>query len=172
MNKKVGIAMDPMAWRQTMGNFATGVTVITTIDELGHPLGMTANAFTSLSLDPPMVLICVDNNSTTLPQIQQCNKYCVNILSQDQEEVSRQFAKKGGSEKFDGVSYYYGDIGLPVIENSLTSVECEISAILDGGDHKILLGRGIKIHQFTQESKPLVFYRGKYQSLGIVEEVN
>lgn len=166
---KVGGYMDPIVWRNTMGQFASGVTIITTIDNEGNPLGMTANAFTSLSLDPPMVLICVDNNSTTLTHLTESGKYCVNILAASQEQVSRQFAKKGSSEKFEGIAYYSGDIGVPVLEGTLTSVECEVTAIVDGGDHKILLGKGVKIHQAVGETEPLIFYRGKYNKLEKLE---
>ncbi|MGG6309362.1 flavin reductase family protein [Paenibacillus macerans] len=157
--------MDPMVWRNTMGQFATGVTVITTLDHEGNPLGMTANAFTSLSLDPPMVLICVDRKSATLAELTATGKYCVNILAESQESVSRQFAKKGGSEKFSGAAYYTGKTGLPVLEGCLTSVECEVEGVLEGGDHLIMLGRGVKIHSNGSEAEPLVFYRGKYTTL-------
>ena len=157
--------MESTVWRNTMGQFATGVTVITTLDQEGKPLGMTANAFTSLSLDPPMVLICIDNKSTTLTELTSSKKYCVNILSASQETISRQFAKKGGPEKFDRVEYFRGEIDLPVIQGCLTSVECEISAVVDGGDHKILLGQGVKIHQSETETEPLIFYKGKYKTL-------
>ncbi|MCR8659926.1 flavin reductase family protein [Paenibacillus endoradicis] len=161
--------MDPIVWRNTMGQFASGVTIITTIDSAGNPLGMTANAFTSLSLDPPMVLICVDNKSTTLVHLTESAKYCVNILAAPQEQLSRQFARKGGSEKFEGASYFSGDIGVPVLEGTLTSVECEVTAIVDGGDHKILLGKSVKIHQSLTETEPLIFYKGKYNKLEKLE---
>ncbi|MFC6333177.1 flavin reductase family protein [Paenibacillus septentrionalis] len=157
--------IEATVWRQTMGKFATGVTVITTLDADGNPLGMTANAFTSLSLTPPMVLICVDNSSTTLAQLIGSRKFCVNILSSDQEAISRQFAKKGGPEKFEGVSYSSGLLGLPVLEGCLTSVECELSERYEGGDHMILLGSALHIYQAPYPAEPLIFYEGKYRSL-------
>ncbi|GIP49095.1 monooxygenase [Paenibacillus sp. J53TS2] len=157
--------MDPMVWRNTMGQFATGVTVITTLDQEGNPLGMTANAFTSLSLDPPMVLICVDRHSATLTELAATGKYCVNILEKSQESISRQFAKKGGNEKFLGIAYHAGETGLPVLEGCLTSVECVVEDVLEGGDHLVLLGRGLHIHTPEGAAEPLLFYRGKYAAL-------
>ncbi|WP_171056447.1 flavin reductase family protein [Paenibacillus sinopodophylli] len=160
--------MDAMEWRGTMGKFATGVTVITTIDEQGSPVGMTANAFTSLSLDPPMVLICVDNKSDTLAKLLASNKYCVNILADNQEEVSRKFARKGGPEKFEDAAYRLGESGVPVLEGCLVSVECQVKEAVQGGDHVVLLGEGLHIHQTESETQPLLFYRGKYEKLNII----
>lgn len=161
--------IDSTVWRTAMGQFATGVTIITTVDEAGRPLGMTANAFTSLSLVPPMVLICVDNNSSTLPQLTASGKYCVNILADSQEAVSRQFAQRGAIDKFAGIPYFTGLLGLPVIEGCLASVECELSEQLAGGDHMILLGHGKHIYETEAASEPLVFYRGKYRRLAELE---
>ncbi|GGG62026.1 flavin reductase family protein [Paenibacillus radicis (ex Gao et al. 2016)] len=157
--------MDAMNWRSTMGKFATGVTVITTVDEAGNPLGMTANAFTSLSLDPPMVLICVDNKSDTLTKLLASNKYGVNILADHQEPLSRAFARKGGSEKFEGIAYSTGETGVPVLSGCLVSVECIVKEAVQGGDHMILLGEGVRIHEEASVTEPLLFYRGKYEKL-------
>ncbi|WP_270167206.1 flavin reductase family protein [Paenibacillus sp. SYP-B4298] len=159
--------MDARTWRSTMGQFATGVTIITTIDEDGQPLGMTANAFTSLSLEPPMALICVDRGSSTLPKLIAAGKYCVNVLGASQQALSGSFARKGGSEKFQGIAYERGELDLPVLQGCLTSIECEISDVLEGGDHLILLGRGIRIHpsEAASQAEPLIFYQGSYAKL-------
>lgn len=160
--------MDSQQWRGTMGKFATGVTVITTTDEEGKPAGMTANAFTSLSLDPPMVLICVDNKSDSLAKLLASHKYCVNILADGQENVSRAFARKGGAEKFEGIPYFTGESGVPILEGCLTSVECLVKEVVPGGDHVVLLGEGIHIHEAGSTEEPLLFYRGKYEKLNII----
>ncbi|MFX3635685.1 MAG: flavin reductase family protein [Candidatus Pristimantibacillus sp.] len=157
--------MDSTVWRSTMGKFATGVTIITTIDTEGNPMGMTANAFTSLSLDPPLVLICIDNKSGTLTQLLASKKYCVNLLASSQENLSRIFARRGGAEKFENVPYSAGVTGVPVLDGCLASVECMVTNVVEGGDHLILVGEGIQIHEVGDATEPLIFYKGKYEKL-------
>lgn len=160
--------MDAIAWRNTMGKFATGVTIITTLDEEGQPAGMTANAFTSLSLNPPMVLICVDDRSDTLAKLLASKKYCVNVLASSQEELSRRFARKGGPEKFEDVVYFIGQSGVPVLEGCLASVECTVKEVVRGGDHFVFIAEGTGIHETEGVTEPLLFYRGKYEKLNII----
>lgn len=148
-----------------MGKFATGVTVITTTDAEGNPQGMTVNAFTSLSLEPPMLLVCLDNNSATLAHILESRKFCVHFLSEQQEEVSRAFARKGGADKFEGVSYSLGETGVPVLEGCLAYIECGLRKAVEGGDHQILLSDGLKLAVPTPEQGPLIFFGGKYGQL-------
>lgn len=159
--------MDSTVWRGTMGKFATGVTIITTIDTEGNPMGMTANAFTSLSLDPPLVLVCIDNNSGTLTQLLDSKRYCVNLLASSQENLSRVFARKGGAEKFENVSFFTGVTGVPVLDGCLASVECAVQHVIEGGDHLILVAEGVQIHEVSDATEPLIFYRGKYEKLNI-----
>lgn len=157
--------MDQRFWRDAMGRFATGVTVITTVGEKSEPLGMTANAFTSLSLDPPMVLICVDKKSETLKGLLATKRFCVHLLAEDQESVSRVFSKKGGSEKFDHLSWSMSEWGVPVLEGSLAHVECQVSQVVEGGDHLVCFGEGLSLEVSESKHRPLLFYQGKYQSL-------
>ena len=122
-----------------MGLFATGVTVITTRDSQGNIYGLTANAVTSLSLTPPLVLICVDRKAETYAHFFDSKCFIVNILAEDQEDLSTRFAKSGG-DKFAGVAYHIGPLATPILDGSLGYVECKIVATHEGGDHVIHVG--------------------------------
>ncbi|MCD9024687.1 flavin reductase family protein [Cohnella silvisoli] len=154
--------MDSTAWRSAMGKFATGITVITTKDAEGNPQGMTVNAFTSLSLDPPMLLVCLDNKSATLKHILDSKTFCVNILSAEQENVSRSFARRGDVDKFEGIPYHIGVTDIPVLDGCLAHVVCGLRKAVEGGDHQILLGDGLQLSIQQSETGPLIFYGGKY----------
>ena len=151
--------------RRVMGHFATGVTIITTHSTEGEIHGLTANAFTSVSLDPPLLLISVDKKAESWPYFEASKVFTVNILADDQEGLSRKFAVSGGaSKKFDGVAYHLGANGAPIIEGTLAYIECSLYAAYDGGDHSIYLGE-IQQAEVT-EGKPLLFFRGGYRALG------
>src|SRR5262245_40324609 len=125
--------------RRVMGVFATGVTVITTRDKHGNVYGLTANAVTSLSLAPPLVLICVDRKAETYAHFFDSKCFIVNILAEDQEALSTRFAKSGG-DKFAGVAYKIGPLATPILDGTLGYVECKIVATHEGGDHVIHVG--------------------------------
>lgn len=148
-----------------MGKFATGITVITALDENGTPQGMTVNAFTSLSLDPPMLLVCLDNRSSTLRHISRTRMFCVNILSAEQENVSRSFARGGDVDKFEGIPYELGPEGVPMLEGCLAHVVCGLRKTVEGGDHLVLFGDGLYLSVNRPEAAPLIFYGGKYRHL-------
>jgi 3-hydroxy-9,10-secoandrosta-1,3,5(10)-triene-9,17-dione monooxygenase reductase component len=148
--------------RRAMGCFATGVTVITTRDQAGRPFGLTANAVTSLSLVPPLLLICVDRKAETFPHFFDSKIFVLNILAEDQEEVSRRFASSGG-EKFAGLDYRLGKLGTPVLSGTLGHIECRIIETIEGGDHVIHIGEVDEVE--WREGRPLLFYRGKYGRL-------
>src|SRR5437762_13159363 len=112
------MAIEPSELRKVMGCFATGVTVITTCDQRGKPYGLTANAVTSLSLEPPLLLICVDRKAETFPHFFDSKIFVLNILADGQEEVSRRFAKTGG-EKFEGLRYHLGRLDTPILDGTL-----------------------------------------------------
>src|SRR5438093_6031886 len=154
--------IDPSELRTVMGCFATGVTVITTRDQSGTPYGLTANAVTSLSLTPPLLLICVDRKAETFPHFFDSKIFALNILGADQEEISRRFAKTGG-EKFAGVVYRIGHLDTPILEGTLGHVECRIIETLEGGDHVIHIGE--VQHAEARDGRPLVFFRGRYRQL-------
>ena len=156
------MAMDPQELRRVMGHFATGVTVITTMDKEGSPFGLTANAFTSLSLNPPLVLICVDKGVQCYSCFEESKLFAVNVLSEDQEEISRCFAIKG-SEKFSAIQWHKSDTGLALLDGAISYIECKIVQSCDGGDHTIYLGEIISAT--ASAGRPLLFFKGQYHRL-------
>jgi len=149
--------------RRVMGHFATGVTVITSIRVSGEMHGLTANAFSSVSLVPPLLLICVDKKAESYPCFEESKVFTVNILASDQESLSRKFAVSGGN-KFEGVSYRVGANGVPILDGAIAYLECKLAGTMDAGDHTVYLG---EIEQAeTHEAKPLLFFRGGYRELG------
>jgi flavin reductase (DIM6/NTAB) family NADH-FMN oxidoreductase RutF len=161
------VAVDQFEFRTIVGHFATGVTVITTRD--GDRLhGMTANAVSSLSLDPVMLLICVDKTTHAHDIIQHSGVFAVNILTERQEALSRLFAKKLEPEvgSLRGQAYSPGAAtGSPIIADCLAYMECRVKQVLDGGDHSIMLGEVVGEGVVNGDLQPLVFYRGGYRSL-------
>jgi len=118
------MAIDPRELRNVFGAFATGVTIITTNDVNGKPFGLTANSYTSLSLDPPLVLVCVDKKVDCYACFEQSKVFAVNFLAEDQEQLSTRFATKG-IEKFEGVPIRQGSIGVPLLEGAIGFIECK-----------------------------------------------
>lgn len=154
--------IDKTELRRVMGHFPTGVTVVTTFSKSGELHGLTANAFSSVSLVPPLVLVCVDKKADSYPCFEESKCFTVNFLADDQEDLSRRFAVSGGN-KFEGVGYRLGANQAPILNGVLAYMECKVVAAYDGGDHTIYLG---EIEQAeTREAKPLVFYRGGYRNL-------
>lgn len=148
--------------RRVMGHFATGVTIITTVSKDGQPFGLTANSFTSVSLEPPLVLICVDKKAESYPHFEESRVFTVNILNNEQESLSRKFAVSGG-DKFRGIAYHTGANGVPILDGALAYLECKLYSAHDGGDHTLYLG---EIEQAeTVDGKPLLFYRGGYRAI-------
>src|SRR5205814_1454261 len=143
------MAIDPSELREVMGCFATGVTVVTTRDQSGNPYGLTANAVTSLSLTPPLLLICVDRKAETYPHFFDSKTFVLNILAEDQEAISRRFATTGG-DKFRGLEFELGRLGTPILAGTLGHVECRIIDTLDGGDHVIHI-REVQLADALQE---------------------
>ncbi|HLG71127.1 MAG TPA: flavin reductase family protein [Chloroflexota bacterium] len=154
--------VDPMEFRRTLGCFATGVTVITATDDQGKPRGLTANAFSSLSLEPTLILVCVDHRSDSFPVISQAESFAVNILGEEQREISQRFARKG-EDKFEGIGFHAGITGAPVIDGSLAVIECLRHEAYEAGDHTIFIGNVQHIEHGP--GKPLLFFRGNYASL-------
>ncbi len=155
--------IDKSELRRVMGHYATGVTVITTFSKEGKLHGLTANAVSSLSLDPPLLVICVDKKAESYPCFEESKVFTVNILAEDQEDISRRFAVSGG-EKFEGVAYRRGGNGAPILHGVLAYLECKVYASFDGGDHTIYVG--LIEEAETRDAKPLLFYRGGYRTIG------
>lgn len=149
--------------RRVIGHFATGVTIITTRDEEGHPFGLTANAVTSVSLVPPLILVCVDKKADTYPYFEKSGVFTVNILREDQETLSRKFATSG-IEKFDGVGYRKNDLGCAVLDDAIGHLDCRIVQAVESGDHSIYVGE-VESADAT-DAAPLLFFRGGYRKIG------
>ena len=145
-----------------MGHFATGVTVVTTKDKAGAPYGLTANAFTSLSLDPPLVLVCIDKSVQCYSYFEESKVFAINVLREDQEAVSRRFATKG-IKKFDGIPWHMGENGVALLDGAISHIECKIIRCYDGGDHTIYVGAVLSAA--TSGDRPLIFFKGKYHRL-------
>ncbi len=156
------MAIESRELRNVMGHFATGVTIITTKDVNGKPFGLTANAFSSLSLDPPLLLICVDKKVDCYAYFEESKVFGVNFLSEGQDHLSTRFATKG-IEKFEGVSYTLGELGVALLDGALAHIECQLASAYEGGDHTVYLGEIVRVIVF--EERPLLFYRGKYYKL-------
>ena len=150
---------DAATFRTVLGHFATGVGIITAFDG-DEPVGMACNSFTSVSLDPALVLFCAAKSSTTWPRIQKAGKWAVNILSEDDEEVCRLFAQRG-ADRFRNIQFTTGRTGAPIFRDSLAFVDCETQAEYDAGDHVIVVGKVLELG-YASEGKPLLFYRGGY----------
>ena len=149
-----------------MGRFATGVTVITAAFD-GHLHGMTANAVTSLSLDPPMVLVCVAKTAHAHALLDRSRAFAVNILGAEQEGVSRLFAEAAPPEpgRLRGIGFALGRTGSPVLEDCVAYVECRVTEVVEGGDHSIFLGQ-VVAEGVVNDASPLIFVRGRYRILG------
>ncbi len=149
-------------FREVMSAFATGVTIVTTGSE-GRYHGMTANAFASVSLEPELVLICIDKSANTHPFIGESGLFNVNILREEQEDLARVFADKRSKERhsLDGVEYRLGMTDVPVIAGCLAAVECRVVARYEAGDHTIFVGE-VLAAEMGEAGRPLLFYRSRY----------
>ena len=154
---------DARTFRDALGCFATGVTIITAMDGEGQPIGLTANSFTSVSLDPPLLLVCVANNAGSAAVLRDAQRFAVNVLQIGQQPTSNRFAGKG-EDRFANTPWEVGEFGTPVLTGSLSSFECARDAVHDGGDHFILVGRVLKA-MFEPRRDPLLYFRGKYRRL-------
>lgn len=158
--------ISPENFRKASGLWATGVSIVTTIDGQGAPFGLTMNSVTSLSLNPPLYLVNLDNGSDTLTALLESRAFCINVLASDQEALSNRFAKKGG-DKFSEVAFSAGATGAPRIDGALMSIDCRIHAMHAGGDHQIVVGDVIEITTADPDSgaQPLLYYGGGYANV-------
>jgi flavin reductase (DIM6/NTAB) family NADH-FMN oxidoreductase RutF len=156
------MALTPTEFRTALRNFAAGVTVLTTRDKDGRPSGLTAIAFTSVSLDPPLVLVCVDHGATAHPAFRAHGRFAVNVLRREQEALSRRFAASGG-DKFDGVPCHAGTTGLPLLDDALATLECRVVEAHEAGDHTIFIG-AVEAAS-VGAGRPLVYFHGGYHGL-------
>ncbi|MBV9994830.1 MAG: alpha/beta fold hydrolase [Caulobacteraceae bacterium] len=154
---------DARTLRDALGCFATGVTIITALDAGGEPVGLTANSFTSVSLDPALVLVCVANTSASLPILLAARHFAVNILHIGQQPASHRFTRRD-EDRFGATSWEPGMRGLPLLTNSLANFECERFAVHEGGDHAIIIGRVVHA-RFDRSRDPLLYFGGRYRRL-------
>lgn len=156
------MTVDQSAFRAALGRFATGVTIVTTVDRRGRDVGMTVSAFASLSLDPPLVLICVDHDASIYGALAKASHFTANILSSGQEAIARRFAENNPN-RFDGVGYERGQNGTAVLYDVLGYVECNVVGRHGKGDHDIIIG-AVEVAE-TFQGQPLLYYRGGYAQL-------
>jgi flavin reductase (DIM6/NTAB) family NADH-FMN oxidoreductase RutF len=164
-----GGEIDPKEFRKVMGQFATGVTVVTTRTPDGRPHGLTANAFMSVSLDPPLVVVSIDKKADTHKYIRDSGVFCVNILKEDHQHISEKFASKD-PDKFEGIAHADIHTGAPVFDDALAWIDCEVVDEFEGGDHTLFLGKVTALEH--RGGKPLLFFSGKYRKLPDSEDAD
>jgi flavin reductase (DIM6/NTAB) family NADH-FMN oxidoreductase RutF len=151
-------------FRRACGRFATGVTIATVMDAEGLPHGLTVSSFTSVSLDPPLVSICLGHAVSLIDQFRTAGFFGINILAEEQRHLSEHFARKG-HDRFQGVAWGSGETGVPLIDGVLAGIECQVEARIPVGDHDILVGRMVAMR--VTEGTPLIHFLGGYRKLHI-----
>jgi len=151
--------VDTLRFRRVLGHFCTGVTVVTG----AGPVGFACQAFAALSLDPPLVLFCPSRTSSTWDSIARSGAFCVNVLAEDQRDVSRTFGSSG-ADKFTGIGWSPAPSGSPVLDGALTWADCEIETTHPAGDHDLVIGRLTQLGP-VRDAPPLLFYKGRYTGI-------
>ena len=154
---------DPRTLRDALGCFATGVTVVTCLTEDGSPAGLTVNSFTSVSLDPPLLLVCLHKQAASADTLVNSPCFAINVLQAGQQPASITFSTRV-EDRFGNTPWSCGEAGAPILKDSLCVFECERFAVYDGGDHHILVGQVIKA-SFDVRLDPLLYFRGRYRRL-------
>ncbi|GGF35225.1 flavin reductase family protein [Subtercola lobariae] len=156
----------PRELRDSLGHYASGVTIITGTDDDG-PIGFTCQSFYSVSLEPPLISFSVMKTSTSYPRIRETGRFCVNILAEDQHELSNIFARRG-TDKWAGLDWQVSEMGNPVLEGTLLWVDCELQDEYEAGDHYIVVGRVVELGALDAYGRqPLVFFKGTYSQLHV-----
>jgi flavin reductase (DIM6/NTAB) family NADH-FMN oxidoreductase RutF len=154
------MAFDPSEYRRIMGHWVTGVSIVAVATSDGEPRGLTANAVSSVSLDPPLVLVCIDHTADSHDAIATADGFSVNILASDQERLARRFAAFDLAHKFEGIAWHVEQTGAPILDDALAWVDCRTRERLAGGDHSIFIGEVVAGD--AREGGPLIYYRGGY----------
>jgi flavin reductase (DIM6/NTAB) family NADH-FMN oxidoreductase RutF len=154
--------VDSGALRRTCSRFATGITVATTNTPDGRPVGFTANSFTSVSADPPLVLLCIDYRSSVLPFFRSARWFGINVLAEHQQSLSVRFSQRELAN-FCEVNWHAGEYGVPLLDGVLATFECSVHQIVEAGDHSICIGQ--VLHCSCSEGDPLVYYGSRYRHL-------
>ncbi|MDR7170776.1 3-hydroxy-9,10-secoandrosta-1,3,5(10)-triene-9,17-dione monooxygenase reductase component [Nocardia kruczakiae] len=160
--------IDGRQFRNVLGQFCTGITVITTFTETEDteraPIGFACQSFAALSLDPPLVLFCPTKGSRSWAAIEQSGRFCVNVLAEEQQQVCARFGSRE-PDKFAGIGWSTSELGLPVLDDALATIQCTVDSVVDGGDHYIVIGRVLALSESTDSGRPLLFYRGQYTAI-------
>ncbi|QSE90825.1 flavin reductase family protein [Rhodococcus pseudokoreensis] len=155
-------AIDPRRFRTVLGQFCTGVTIITTVDD-GEPVGFACQSFAALSLEPPLVLFCPTKTSRSWAAIERSGVFCVNVLAEEQQSTCARFGSRE-PDKFAGIDWTASPLGSPILTGSLAHVDCSLESVHDGGDHWVVFGRVSSLSEIREE-RPLLFYRGQYTGI-------
>ncbi len=158
------LSIDPRAFRNVLGQFCTGITIITTVDD-EVPVGFACQSFAALSLDPPLVLFCPTKQSRSWLAIESSGKFCVNILAEEQKDVCARFGSRE-PDKFAGVDWSPSPLGSPILAGSLAHIDCTVASVHDGGDHFVVFGAVQSLSDIPEvKPRPLLFYRGDYTGI-------
>jgi len=156
--------IDARQFRNVLGQFCTGITVITTFDGDGTPVGFACQSFAALSLEPPLVLFCPTKNSRSWAAIERSGRFCVNVLAEEQQPTCARFGSRE-PDKFAGIPWRTSDLELPLLDDALATIQCVVDSVIDGGDHYIVIGRVQALSESTDSGRPLLFYRGQYTAI-------
>ncbi|CAN5612077.1 flavin reductase family protein [soil metagenome] len=157
------MAVESAEFRRILGHWTTGVAVVSTVTEDGAPRGLTASAVASVSLQPPLVLVCVERRADTHEYISSAGFFSISILPQSAERIARRFAGDATDAKFDGIAYHSEATGAPVLDDALAWIDCRVRFVHDGGDHTIFVGEVLAGD--AREGEPLVYYRSGFNRL-------
>jgi len=149
-------------FRRVCSKYATGITILTVLDSIGAPHGMTVTSFTSVSLSSPLILVCIDRQTPILSHFKPGTRFGVNVLHEEQKDLSTWFARSG-HDRFSGMEWSAGETGVPVLPGMLATLECEVTQMIEAGDHVVVIGAAL--HATWREGQPLVYFNSSYQSL-------
>ena len=153
-------------FRRACGRFATGITVASVTDPQGMPHGLTVNSFTSVSLQPPLILFALSHSASVFDAFRDAQYFAINVLSSHQRELSDRFARKG-EDRFDGLEWHTGETGVPLLDHTVAEIECQVRYRFPAGDHDLLVGEMVRA--VVHEGDPLVYFGGRYRKLGALE---
>ena len=149
-------------FRRACGRFATGVAIASVMDAQGTPHGLTVSSFTSVSLEPPLILVCLGHEVTSIDLFRSARHFGINVLSENQQELSERFARKG-YDRFDGLEWERGTTGVPLLKGTLATMECKVEQRITCGDHDILVGSMVAAN--VADGEPLIYFGSRYRGL-------
>lgn len=157
---------DPLAFRKALGNFATGLTIVTGQTANGERFGLTASSFQSVSMSPPLILYSIRKGAASIPLLEAAGSFCVNVLREDHAEIAKRFASPV-DDRFEGIEWERGELGGWVLPDAIAVFECRLWSTYDGGDHLIVVGQVEGMHR-APEGNPLLYFRGEFRPIGPV----